>query len=66
MQGDGQLDHAQAGAEMPARTGDRMHQEVAQLVGDRGQFGFRQGTQVGGRVYRRQERKTGLVYHGLG
>src|SRR3546814_986592 len=40
VQGDGQFDHAEAGAEMTARLADRFDQVGAQFVGDGGQLGL--------------------------
>ena len=50
VQRDGQLDHAQAGAEMAAALAHRFDQVGAQFLGDRGQFGFVELAQVGGDV----------------
>ena len=46
VQGHGQLDHAQARAEMTARAGHRLDQVVAQLVGDGLQLVLRQFAQL--------------------
>ena len=48
VQGHREFDHAQAGAEMPARLADLFDQVGAQFIGDRRQFGFRELAQVGG------------------
>lgn len=40
MQRDGQLDHAQAGTEMPTGLTDRVEQFQAQLIGQGFQLGF--------------------------
>ncbi|MNF65672.1 hypothetical protein D3C84_474420 [compost metagenome] len=40
MQRDGQLDHAQAGTEMPTGLADRVEQFQAQLIGQGFQLGF--------------------------
>ena len=48
MQGDGEFDHAEAGAEMAAALADRFDQVGAQFLGDRGQFVFVELAQVGG------------------
>jgi hypothetical protein len=42
MQGDGQLDDAQAGTEMPTGLADRVEQFQAQLIGQGFQLGFAQ------------------------
>jgi hypothetical protein len=47
VQGDGELDHAQAGGEMPAAAADRFDQVGAQFVGDGGQLGLFETAQVG-------------------
>src|SRR5690606_33443287 len=47
VQGYGQFDHAEAGAEMAARLADRFDQVGAQFVGDGGQLGFVEPAQVG-------------------
>ena len=46
MQRDGELDHAEAGAEMPAGDGDRVDGLLAQFGGELGQVLFRKPPQV--------------------
>ena len=46
VQGDGQFDHAQAGAEMAAALAHRLNQVGTQFIRDRGQFGFIEPAQV--------------------
>ncbi len=46
VQGDGQLDHAEVGAEMAAGPGDGVDQELPDLAGQPGQLGGREGSQV--------------------
>ncbi len=50
MQGHGQFDHAQAGAEMTAGGSDRFDQVLAQLACDLRQFVFVEFAQVGRRI----------------
>src|SRR5690606_26308615 len=50
MQGDGQLDHAQAGAEVATAAADRLDQVATQLLRDRGQLGLVEAAQVHGRI----------------
>ena len=49
VQRDGELHHAQAGAEMPAALAHRFDQVGAQLLRDGGQLGFAEAPQVGRR-----------------
>src|SRR5690606_16115476 len=63
VQGDGQLDHAQAGAEMTAGPADRFDQVGTQLVGDGGQFGFVELAQVGRAVDAREARIAQGIDH---
>ena len=46
MQGDGQLDHAQSGTEMPAGLPDRVQQILAQLIGQTIKLGLSQPAQA--------------------
>ena len=52
MQGDGQLDHAEAGAQVAARHRDGVDGLLAQLVGDLAQVGLRHAPQILGRLDR--------------
>src|SRR5690606_18486916 len=56
VQGGGQLDHAQAGAEVAAGMPHALDQVGTQFVGDRAQLGRLQAAQVGGGVDRGQQR----------
>ncbi|MNN71762.1 hypothetical protein D3C81_1877250 [compost metagenome] len=47
VQGDGQLDHAEAGAEVPAGASHRVEHVLAQLVGQGVQLAFVEGAQHG-------------------
>jgi hypothetical protein len=58
MQGDGQLDHAEAGAEMTAGLADGIQQVLAQLVGQGFQVRLAQPAQFG--------RRRGAVEQGRG
>ena len=69
MQGDGQLDHAQAGAKMPALFADHIHNELAQLFAHLRQVLHPEfPTKVGGLVDLRQEGASGIkdLGHGAG
>ena len=46
VQCDRELDHAEAGAEMPARDRDRVDQVPAQLLGDGREFGLGKAAQI--------------------
>ena len=63
VQGHGQLDHAQARAEVTAGAGDGLDQILAQFVGDLRQFVVGQPAQVGGRVDRSQAGIMAEVIH---
>src|SRR3546814_2964879 len=63
VQGDGQFDHAEAGAEMTARLADRFDQVGAQFVGDGGQLGFVELAQVGRGFDARKARVARRVDH---
>jgi hypothetical protein len=63
VQGGGQLDYAQAGAEVAAAAADRLDQVIAQFAGDRRQLVFVEPAQVGGRVDPRQARIACGVHH---
>ena len=65
VQGDGQLDHAQARTEMAADLAHRLDQVGAQLVRDRRQLGLREFPEVGGEGDPRQARVALDVHHPL-
>lgn len=50
VQGDGELDHAQARTQVAAGRGDGVNGFGAQLVGELSQLGQREAARVGGRV----------------
>ncbi len=64
MQGDGQLDHAKARAEVTATACDLFDQVFAQLARDRGQLARVELAQVGGRVDVGKARIARGVDHG--
>src|SRR5690606_4435062 len=55
VQGDGELDHAQPGAEMPAAAADRFDQVGAQLIGNGSKLFFGKAAQVSWAVDARQQ-----------
>ena len=63
VQGHGQLDHAQARAEMAAGAGDRLDQVLAQLVGDLRELAVGQPAQIGGHLDRSQAGIAAEVIH---
>ncbi len=63
VQGDGELDHAEACAEVTAAAAHRLDQVGTQFVGDRGELGFVELAQVGGRLDAREARIAGGVDH---
>ena len=63
MERDGQLDHAQAGAEMAAGDRDGGDHFGAKLVGELAQLGGLQPAKLGGRADGVEERRFGAVGH---
>ena len=67
MDGDGQLDDAEPGAQMPAGHRHRGDHFLAQLVGQLRQLRLGQRANVGGRIYRVEQRgdrpMAGAVAH---
>src|SRR5690606_1625817 len=61
VQGDGQLDYAESGAEMPAGLADAPEQKQAQLVRQLRQLRQIQCRQLGGAVDAVQQRGTGAL-----
>ena len=65
VQRDGQLDHAEVGAEVAAGAGDGLHQQVADLGGEGGELRLVEGAQVGRRrepiQYSRHARSYGCA-----
>ncbi len=57
VQGDGQLDDAQAGTEMPAGLANRVEQLLAQFVGQCFELGFAQTAQAGRSVSTVEQRR---------
>ena len=51
-----ELDSAEPGGEVAAHLADGLDQELAEFVGQRAEFGFRQLTQVGGRLDASEQR----------
>ncbi len=64
MQRHGELDHAEARAQMPAGDGDGVDHLGAQLVGKLAQVLARQGPEIGGEVDGIEQRCLRLVGHG--
>ncbi len=65
VQGDGEFDHAQPGGEVAAAPAHGFDQVVAQLAGDRGQFGFLERAQIVRGLDARQARIADGVDHVL-
>ena len=63
VQGDGELDDAEAGAQMPAGLGDGVDEVGAQFVGDLSQLAFLEFSQVGRRLDAIEQRGRRLVGH---
>jgi len=57
MQGDGQLDHAEAGTEVPAALANAVEQVLAQFVSEGFQVRFGQAAQFVGRVGAVEQRR---------
>ncbi|MCW0449647.1 hypothetical protein NB706_002481 [Xanthomonas sacchari] len=63
VQGDGEFDHAQPGAEVAAALADALDQKGAQFLGDGRQLRFIEATQFGGDLDAREARIAGGVDH---
>jgi len=61
VQGDGQLDHPQAGAKVPATLPHAVEQELTQFVGQRDQLGFAQAAQLSRRGRAVEQRRDGAL-----
>ena len=66
MDRDGQLDHAEPGAEVAAGHADRGDRLLPQLVGKLTQVGGGERTEIGGDVHRVEQRRLERVNHRRG
>lgn len=65
VQRDGQFDHAEPRAEMPARHGNGVDRLQPQLVGDLSKLCIVERPQIGGVVDRVEERRGGAGHEGV-
>jgi len=64
MQSDGEFDGAEAGSEVTAHLADGVDQILAQLIGNRAEFGRRNSPQIDRRINACKQRVGGLRHAG--